>query len=172
MAKFAPELPFAMRIAKRSPLYAAWSCGCCVNASAQIGRVFNRSGDLPRHDNHLSGLCIRNPDLVFLGKQQCHPGASTSSQYRLAWWHFNQGCLGVSDVALAKRCKRMKVPLPGRGYWAKKKGRRLSREHTSDTSGNKRSIDNFLLWAIIFKLWSRFSAVLCDPPGILRRNHG
>lgn len=27
---------------------------------------------------------------------------------------------GVSDVALAKRCRRMGIPLPGRGYWAKK----------------------------------------------------
>ncbi|MHB1344027.1 MAG: hypothetical protein ACYCX3_06675 [Thermoleophilia bacterium] len=26
---------------------------------------------------------------------------------------------GVSDVALAKTCRRMGVPLPGRGYWAK-----------------------------------------------------
>ena len=28
---------------------------------------------------------------------------------------------GVSDVALAKICKKMAIPLPGRGYWAKKK---------------------------------------------------
>src|SRR5436190_15034976 len=27
---------------------------------------------------------------------------------------------GVSDVGLAKDCKRLKIPLPGRGYWAKK----------------------------------------------------
>jgi hypothetical protein len=27
---------------------------------------------------------------------------------------------GVSDVALAKQCKRLKIPLPGRGYWSKK----------------------------------------------------
>jgi len=27
---------------------------------------------------------------------------------------------GVSDVALAKDCKRLRIPLPGRGYWAKK----------------------------------------------------
>jgi hypothetical protein len=27
---------------------------------------------------------------------------------------------GLSDVGLAKTCKRMKVPVPGRGYWAKK----------------------------------------------------
>ncbi len=28
--------------------------------------------------------------------------------------------IGVSDVALAKRCRRMAIPLPGRGYWAKR----------------------------------------------------
>src|SRR4051812_40394048 len=27
---------------------------------------------------------------------------------------------GLSDVGLAKACRRMRVPLPGRGYWAKK----------------------------------------------------
>lgn len=25
----------------------------------------------------------------------------------------------VSDVALAKTCRKLKVPVPGRGYWAK-----------------------------------------------------
>lgn len=28
--------------------------------------------------------------------------------------------LGISDVGLAKKCRRMKIPLPGLGYWAKK----------------------------------------------------
>jgi hypothetical protein len=28
--------------------------------------------------------------------------------------------LGLSDVGLAKMCKRMLIPVPGRGYWAKK----------------------------------------------------
>jgi len=26
---------------------------------------------------------------------------------------------GISDVALAKRCRRLGIPLPGRGYWAR-----------------------------------------------------
>jgi hypothetical protein len=25
----------------------------------------------------------------------------------------------VSDVALAKTCRKLEIPLPGRGYWAK-----------------------------------------------------
>ena len=34
---------------------------------------------------------------------------------------------GISDVALAKVCRRLKVPLPGRGYWAKPLYRRPKR---------------------------------------------
>src|SRR5260370_25819410 len=26
---------------------------------------------------------------------------------------------GISDVALAKRCRRLGIPAPGRGYWAR-----------------------------------------------------
>ena len=26
---------------------------------------------------------------------------------------------GVSDVAIAKTCRKMHIPLPGRGYWSK-----------------------------------------------------
>ena len=26
---------------------------------------------------------------------------------------------GISDVALAKRCRRLAIPVPGRGYWAR-----------------------------------------------------
>src|SRR5688572_30462272 len=28
--------------------------------------------------------------------------------------------IGVSDVAIAKRCREAQIPLPGIGYWAKK----------------------------------------------------
>jgi hypothetical protein len=28
--------------------------------------------------------------------------------------------VGISDVALAKQCKRADIPVPGRGYWAQK----------------------------------------------------
>jgi hypothetical protein len=31
---------------------------------------------------------------------------------------------GISDVALAKSCRKLSIPLPGRGYWAKKKANR------------------------------------------------
>jgi hypothetical protein len=31
----------------------------------------------------------------------------------------------LSDVGLAKICKKLKIPLPGRGYWAKKAAGKL-----------------------------------------------
>ena len=34
---------------------------------------------------------------------------------------------GVSGVALAKVCKRLRVPLPGRGYWASSEEKRARR---------------------------------------------
>lgn len=34
---------------------------------------------------------------------------------------------GVSDVALGKICKKLLVPLPERGYWAKKVAQRPAR---------------------------------------------
>ncbi len=36
---------------------------------------------------------------------------------------------GLSDVALAKQCKRLKIPLPGRGYWSKKAAGKNVRRH-------------------------------------------
>jgi hypothetical protein len=36
--------------------------------------------------------------------------------------------IGISDVGLAKACRRLRIPLPGRGYWAKvAAGHKLSR---------------------------------------------
>ncbi len=35
---------------------------------------------------------------------------------------------GISDVAIAKICKKMRIPVPGRGYWAKlKSGKKLKK---------------------------------------------
>lgn len=43
---------------------------------------------------------------------------------------------GVSDVALRKACKKMDVPLPGRGYWAKiQAGHKPRRAKLPPTSG-------------------------------------
>src|SRR4051794_33318137 len=43
--------------------------------------------------------------------------------YRLVWAEPTRTVaqrLGISDVALVKHCKKMKLPVPGRGYWAKR----------------------------------------------------
>jgi hypothetical protein len=42
---------------------------------------------------------------------------------------------GISDVGLAKVCRRLKVPLPGRGYWATPEYRRPRRPALPDFSG-------------------------------------
>lgn len=43
--------------------------------------------------------------------------------------------LGVSDVAIAKRCKKLNVPSPPRGYWAKlEAGHRLERPKLPPTT--------------------------------------
>ena len=47
---------------------------------------------------------------------------SREDLYELAWSKpINQLAkdFGISDVALAKRCRRLRIPLPGRGYWAR-----------------------------------------------------
>jgi hypothetical protein len=46
---------------------------------------------------------------------------------------------GVSDVALAKACRRLSVPLPGRGYWAKRRaGQTPPRPPLPEAPGPKR----------------------------------
>jgi hypothetical protein len=51
--------------------------------------------------------------------------------YELVWQQPIQTLartLGISDVGLAKACRRLSIPLPGRGYWAKvAAGKKLSR---------------------------------------------
>ena len=44
--------------------------------------------------------------------------------YELVWANPMQHVapqLGISDVGLAKICRKANIPLPGRGYWAKKR---------------------------------------------------
>lgn len=52
--------------------------------------------------------------------------------YELVWTEPMQTLaprFGISDVALKKRCLRMRVPTPGRGYWAKKSAGVTMRRH-------------------------------------------
>jgi hypothetical protein len=47
---------------------------------------------------------------------------SREDLYELAWRKPMRELakdFGVSDVALAKRCRRLGIPIPGRGYWAR-----------------------------------------------------
>ena len=57
--------------------------------------------------------------------------------------------LGISDVGLAKICRRLNVPRPYRGYWA-----RLARRFASGIlSGNKRNVVNSRL-SVNAKSWN------------------
>jgi len=42
---------------------------------------------------------------------------------------------GLSDVALAKRCHALKIPIPKRGYWAKFAAGQRPRHLGPDTGG-------------------------------------
>src|SRR5947207_1737367 len=47
---------------------------------------------------------------------------SRKDLYELAWSKPMRELdedFGISDVALAKRCRRLAIPVPGRGYWAR-----------------------------------------------------
>lgn len=47
---------------------------------------------------------------------------SREDLYELAWSKPMRNLakdFGISDVALAKRCRRLGIPVPGRGYWAR-----------------------------------------------------
>ena len=51
-----------------------------------------------------------------------HLTLSREDLYELAWSKPLRELakdFGISDVALAKRCRRLGIPVPGRGYWAR-----------------------------------------------------
>lgn len=71
---------------------------------------------------------------ITLTREELHAEVWSSPMRELA------ARFGMSDVGLAKTCKRMKIPVPGRGYWAKKAAGKkvrsigLAQIHPSDHS--------------------------------------
>jgi hypothetical protein len=57
------------------------------------------------------------PDIVVVTREALYDQVWATPIRSLA------GRYGISDVALAKTCRRLAVPVPGRGYWAKKAAR-------------------------------------------------
>ena len=57
-----------------------------------------------------------NPDLI--NREELYEAVWSESVQRLAQ------ALEISDVGLAKICKKLNVPRPGVGYWAKSKASR------------------------------------------------
>ena len=56
-------------------------------------------------------------------RESCSPGMTVEKIYEEIWSEPIQHVAkryGMSDVGLAKVCKKLKIPRPGLGYWAKK----------------------------------------------------
>jgi len=54
---------------------------------------------------------------------------------------------GLSGVGLAKTCRRMNIPVPGRGYWAKKAARQPARRvplPTLPSAGSRTPRESYL----------------------------
>ena len=68
--------------------------------------------DLPGQPHEPPALSIATEEIL-LGRKDLYEAVWEAPLLVLAkrW--------GVSDVAIGKACRRLKVPLPGRGYWAK-----------------------------------------------------
>jgi len=81
---------------------------CCYTCSV----FFEHSAREPR--KYCSTKCAEKDRATFLiGREDL---------YQLVWTKPTVEVgkiLGVSDVAVAKKCKKLKVPKPPRGYWAK-----------------------------------------------------
>lgn len=54
-----------------------------------------------------------NSDQITMTREEFYKLVWTESRLQLA------KKLGISDVALAKRCRKLKIPMPGLGDWAK-----------------------------------------------------
>lgn len=56
-------------------------------------------------------------DVISMTRQEFYEQVWTEPMQTLAAKY------GLSGVGLAKTCRRMNIPVPGRGYWAKKAAR-------------------------------------------------
>src|SRR6185312_17192573 len=80
--------------------------------------------------------------------------------------------VGVSDVALAKACRRAKIPLPGRGHWARKERARAKKPKLPDPDQS-----SFIVEFSVFDLTSvpprpeKSKATLVDVPDALTDPH-
>ncbi len=60
---------------------------------------------------------------------------------------------GISDVALAKKCRKLRIPVPGRGYWRKlevgQKVRRASLPSGRDSEEHTIVIEGVREWVLL-----------------------
>src|SRR5580704_16101629 len=71
----------------------------------------------------LKGLSMLQPDEAVMPEdEEKQLTVSREDLYELVWSKPMRELakdFGISDVALAKRCRRLAIPVPGRGYWAR-----------------------------------------------------
>lgn len=77
---------------------------------------------------------------------------------------------GLSDVALAKRCRRLGVPVPGRGYWARRADRQgpILEVHGSDAQASRALLIADAVLRTAETLGWPFQAVKPKDPGYQR----
>src|SRR5882672_2489707 len=57
------------------------------------------------------------------------------------------GRYGVSGVALAKICRKLNIPLPGRGYWARKRaGQKMKKAPLPSASKDMKEVITVTRW--------------------------
>lgn len=64
----------------------------------------------------LNHQCRRNSGLSVVSRELTSP-YNREELYKRVW---SQATYGLSDLRLGKVCKKLKIPVPGRGYWANK----------------------------------------------------
>lgn len=80
------------------------------------GSISNASSESPNHSPNVVPpvrVAPKFPDKVEMTREELYQHVWTTPIHLLSQ------SLGLSDIGLAKTCKQMEVPKPGRGYWAR-----------------------------------------------------
>src|SRR5262245_50789361 len=103
----------------------------CKRAQARLGAI-NREiagscRDRQNNARSAPGLRLRRHRKTVQGRRErsflMNAEFSRKELYDLVWSQPMRTLamgVGISDVALAKHCKKLNVPVPSRGYWARR----------------------------------------------------
>src|ERR1700733_1540742 len=108
---------YANKTGKRQSLFYSDRLRCGIaGQSASQSRRLRLSFQLSRLTSRIS---VRS---WFMDDDEEPLTLTREDLYELAWSKPTSALakdFGISDVALAKRCRRLGIPIPGRGYWAR-----------------------------------------------------